>query len=424
MTSTAPRSGHTTTTRFARAKAGVVRWMSDASTPNPGVRPVVRRDIGLVLVVWIAGRFVNLAFLGVWYLCSKIFGWSFGAQGLQATDFLSFLTAWDGDRYGRIARIGYPLELPIDANGTVFPNDWAFMPVYPLLERALADLTGWGWQVSGVTLSIAASAGATVMLYLLLRAVVAPTQAWWAVVLFTFGPLSFIFVLAYAESLFLFLLFLGLWLAVRRQYAWILPVGVVLAFTRPGALALSLALGILFLVRWARHRVDPFRRREVTALAASGGAIALAGLSWSWIMEAIVGMPHAYVLTETAWWRPYLGDVTFVPLTPSFLFAHNYLGLVGIVVVLAAMVGFGMLVWSKPVRRLGVVVAAFIVSYGLYLFGVFLPQQSLFRLLLPVSPLLGHEKLSATPRIRRLTLGGALVLQALTTLVLWTVGYP
>ncbi|MDF2554920.1 MAG: hypothetical protein K0R60_815 [Microbacterium sp.] len=409
---------------LARLRSGAATWFDETLRPDPRVRPVTGRDLRGVLGIWALGRLVSLVLLAIWYGFSKAFGWSFGAQGLPAGDFLSFLTAWDADRYGRISRIGYPTELPVDTTGAVFPNDWAFMPIFPLLERWVSDATGWGWQISGVLLGILFSAGATVTLFLLLRAVTAPHQARWAVVLFSFGPLSFIFMTAYAESLFLLLLFLGLWLAVRRQYAWIAPVGVLAAYTRPGALTLALALGILFLVRWARHRVDPFPRRQVVGLIVAGVSIALAGLSWAWIVEGTTQMPHAYVLTETSWWRPFLGPVTFVPLTPWFLFAWNYLGVGGILIVLGVVALFAMLLWSRPLRRLGIVVCAYAASYGLYLFAVFLPQQSLFRLLLPVAPLLGHERLGSTPGWRRATLGVALGTQVLATLVLWAVGYP
>ncbi len=430
MTTTGtPRTATPVRTRGVRALIGGVRrgarnWVEDAVRPDPRVRRVTRRDIGAVLWLWALGRAVSLALLGFWHALSRTFGWSFGAQGLPVGDVLSFLTAWDADRYGRISRIGYPPELPVDAAGVVFPNDWAFLPVYPSLERWVADSTGWGWQVSGVVLSVVFSAGATVALFLLLRAVTAPRQAWWAVVLFSFGPLSFIFMTAYAESLFLLLLFTGLFLAVRRRYAWIVPVGVLAAFTRPGALTLALALGIVFLVRWARRGVDPFPRVQMAGLVAAGLSIAVAGLSWSWIVELATGTPHAYVLTETAWWRPFLGPVQFVPLTPWFLFATTYLGVAGIPVVLALMVLCGMLIWSRAVRRLGLVVAVYVAGYALYLFGVFLPQQSVFRLLLPISPLLAHERLSASRAWRGATLSASIALQAIAVLVLWTVGYP
>ena len=409
---------------LAAAGRGVRDWVDDAVRPNLNVRPVTRFDIGAVIGVWAIGRVLNITLLGAWFLLSKIFGWGFGPTGQHVRDFTSFLTSWDGERYGRIATIGYPPTLPTDISGRVVPNDWAFLPVFPTLERLVSHATGWGWELSGIALSVVFSGAATIMLFLLLRAVASPRAAWWAVVLFSFGPLSFVFVLAYAESLFLFILFGALLLAVRRQYAWIAPLGVLAAFVRPGSLALALALGILFLVRWFRRDVDPFPRRELVALFCSGIAIAIAGLSWSWIADAVTGTPHAYILTETAWWMPLVGDGAFIPLSPWFRFAGTYLGVFGIALVLALMALFALLVWSKPVRRLGIVAASFIFSYGLYLFGVFLPQQSTFRLMMPMAPVLAHERLSSTPRWRAATLGGAIGLQVVATLLLWTIGYP
>src|SRR3546814_4603365 len=96
------------------------------------------------------------------------------------------------------------------------------------------------------------------MLFLRLRRVTSPRAAWWCVTFFSFAPLSFVYVLGYSEGLFLLLTFAALVLALDRRYLWIAPLGVMAAFTRPGALALALALGILFVVRWRRRRADPF----------------------------------------------------------------------------------------------------------------------------------------------------------------------
>ncbi len=283
---------------------------------------------------------------------------------------------------------------------------------------------GLPWQTAGIVLSVAASAGATVVLFVLLRSVTTPTSAWWAVVLFTFGPLSFIFVLGYAEALFLLLLFTALLLARRRRYLWIAPLGVVLAFTRPGALALALGLGILFLVRWFRRGVDPFPRHQIRGLLLAGVVTAAAGMAWPYIADAVTGTKDAYLRTETAWWIPLIGEGHFVPLTPWFRFFGMYLGLAGLLIVLGFMALFAWWVSSRPVRALGPEIIAFVLSYGLYLFAVFLPQQSTFRLLLPMSPMLADERLSSTRRRRQVTLIGALVLQVAAVLLLWTIGFP
>ena len=69
-------------------------------------------------------------------------------------------------------------------------------------------------------------------------------------------------------------------------------------------------------------------------------------------------------------------------------------------------------------------IAAYTVSYGLYLFAVFLPQQSTFRLLMPLSPLLAMDEFSSRPRVRRWMLAGCVILQAVSVLLLWTLGHP
>jgi hypothetical protein len=402
----------------------VRRWVDDAVTQNPGVRRPDPGDISVVLMLWIAGRAVNVLLLGAWYAVAKTAGWSFGAAGGPVGSFLSYLTDWDADRYGRISRIGYPPTLPVDIAGNVEPNDWAFLPVFPSLEHAVGQATGLSWELSGVLMSLVFSAGATVVLYLLLRAVTAPAAAWWAVVIFTFGPLSFVYVLAYAETLFLLLTFTAMLLAVRRRYAWIVPLGIIAAFTRPGALALALMLGIVFGVRWLRRRSDPFPLADRVALLIAGLSTAAAGLSWSLIADAVTGTPHAYILTETAWWTPWVGDGAFVPLTPWFRFFGTYLGVFGWVLVLGIMALFLWWIWSRPVRRLGLVVAAYALSYGLYLFGVFLPQQSTFRLALPLAPLLADERIAVTERRPALTVSVLVGLQAVAVLLLWILGHP
>lgn len=408
---------------WRRILGALTEWLADLTAPRVGVEPIASGTITKIVGIWAIGRAVNLGLLWMFFEVSRLAELGFGPFGIHVRTFQSFLTGWDADHYLNIAAIGYPVRLPTE-NGIVQPNDWAFLPVLPFLERTISDLTAIDPGLVGIAVSIAASLGATIVLFLLLRQVTTPHAAWWGIVLFTFAPLSFVFVLAYAESLFLLLLFTALLLAIRRQYLWILPVGVVAAYTRPGVLALALGLGIVFVVRWFRHRVDPFPWRERLSLAASGLAIAAAGLSWTYIAEAVTGTPHAYVLTEIAWWIPLVGTGDFVPLTPWFRFFGTYLNVFGILLVLGIMAAFAWWIFSKPTRKLGLVIVAYAASYGLYLFGVFLPQQSTFRLMMPLSPLLGDERFSSTRHRRQWLLLGCLALQVVAVFLLWTIGYP
>ncbi|GAA1689781.1 hypothetical protein GCM10009808_03410 [Microbacterium sediminicola] len=409
--------------RPGRGPRALRQWVDDLTAPREGVEPIRSGTLTKVVGIWAVGRAVNFLLIWLFFEISRLADLGFGPHGIHVRHFLTFLTGWDADHYLSIAEVGYPVRLPIEG-GVVQENDWAFLPVLPFIERTVHDLTGVDAGVVGVFVSVAASLGATLALFLLLREVTTPSAAWWGMVLFTFAPLSFVFVLAYAESLFLFLTFTALLLTLRRKYLWVLPIGVLAAYTRPGILALALALGIVFVVRWLRRSADPFPWRERISLAATGLAIAVAGLSWTWIADLVTGEPQAYLRTEMAWWVPLVGEGAFVPLTPWFRFFGTYLGVFGILFVLAVMAAFAWWMFSRPVRRLGLVVVAFAASYGLYLFGVFLPQQSTFRLMMPLSPLLGDERFSATRNRRQWLLLGSLALQVVAVFLLWTIGYP
>jgi hypothetical protein len=257
-----------------------------------------------------------------------------------------------------------------------------------------------------------------IVLHRLLEPRVGHRSALWAVLLFCFGPLSFVLSVGYAESLSLFLLFSGVLALQRRQYQLVLLTGVVAAFTRPGALALALALAIHLVVRWRTERAS-LDRRELTRIVVAGAVVAAAGLAWPVVAHLATGEADAYLRTEMAWWVDYVGRPDFVPLTPWFLLAGRWLGVAGIALVLLIV---ALAAWwlSRPsTARLGHEVHGFVVSFGLYLLAVFLPQQSLFRLLMPMTPLLGTRAVGERPWLRRSLLGAGLVLQPVAAVLLW-----
>lgn len=400
------------------------QYAADVLRAPQGVVPIERGTFTKVLLLWAVARAVNFGLLWGMYTIARAARWGFGPDSERLGTFLDYLTGWDADRYGQIAASGYPMSLPMNVAGDILPNNWAFLPVFPSMVRVLSDATGLGWQIIAVAISVAAGLGATWLLFVLLRTVTTPKSAWWATVIFSFAPLSFLLVLGYSEGLFMMLMFGSLILALKRQYLWILPIGLIAAYTRPGVLALALGLGIVFAVRFFRRRTDPFPFREWGALFVTGVSLAAAGLSWNHIAQAVTGTHNAYIRTELGWWIDYVGNDDFLPFTPWFRQAGTHLGVIGIVLVIAVLVGFAALIWSRPVRRLGLVVVAYGFSYGLYLFAVFLPQQSTFRLIMPMSPLLGDERFSSTPRRRTAIIAGCLVLQVVAILLLWTRGNP
>lgn len=410
--------------RRQRIVGALRQYVDDVFAPREGIVPVERGAFRKIFLLWASARALSFALLWGFYEIARAARWGFGPDGDRVTTFLNFLTDWDADRYLQIAQEGYPVSLPMNLSGDVLPNNWAFLPVFPFMERGLSTVTGMPLGMSGVVISTLATLGATWVLFLILRRVAPPMSAWWAVVFFSFSPLAFVFVLGYAESLFLLLTFLGMLLAMQRRYWLIVPVGLTLAYTRPGALALALALGIVFVARFFRRKKDPFPLVQWTGLFTAGVSMAIAGLSWSFIATAVTGTRNAYVRTETGWWLGSVGNEEFIPLTPWFRQAATHLGVFGVILVIAIMAAFAALMWSKAVRRLGLVVVAYSLSYGLYLFAVFLPQNSTFRLMMPLSPLLADDRLTSTPKRRVSILVGCIALQVLCVWLLWTTNHP
>jgi len=335
--------------------------------------------------------------------------------------FLGFLNTWHTRWYQQIVLHGYPSRLPIDAVGDVKYNTWAFFPVFPGIVRGLMAATGLGFEVVSVAVATAFGGAATIALHRVLLVQFKRTQALWGAILFAFGPMSFLLQLGYAESTFLFFLFVALWFMLRRRYLAMIPFALVASFTHPGALALGAAIGFQGLHRlWRRH---PIAHREwITGIVAIT-AIVAAALFWPLLVTAITGDPSGYFDTELAWWRAYLGRVIFVPFTPFFLFYGDLWGIWGILLVVAVLAAVAFWLTRRSTRRYGADLWTFTAAYIAYLVAVFLPTQSLIRQLLPLSPLLGHPGLSRSRRRRVITLAASIVLQAVAIALLWVV-YP
>jgi hypothetical protein len=338
-----------------------------------------------VLVVFVVSRVVTSGIL-LWFASKQeANAWTGARPG-----YLDFANMWDGHWYFIIAVAGYPTELPVTADGHVGESAWAFMPAYPGVVRALMLATGLDFRVIAVFVSVAFALGTALMSYKLMRLVLPGGTALFAVVLYCFAPLSPILQVAYAESMQAFFLTLALYLLVKRDYWMLLPVVVVMSLTRPSGLAFALALGFHVIYRWVRRDREPFARREIVASVTVGLVSVLAGFAWLLIAGAVTGSITAYTDTELAWRSAYIGYQELVPLTPWVLAANFWVpGVLGVVLLVALVLGFAAFMFSRPVRRLGPDIRFWVASYVLYLLAVFFPQSSTFRLLLPVFPLWG-----------------------------------
>jgi hypothetical protein len=378
-----------------------------------------------VLVIYAVSRLLTTSLMLALFIAATVGHWDFASPRMNPT-FFTFSGSWDGSYYSQIVEQGYPTTLPLDDDGSVQQNPWAFLPLFPLVVRALMFVTGLSFYPAGFAVAIVFGAAAAVMLFRLVAARAGVSSAFWATAFFCFGALSFVLQISYAESMFFFLMFAGMLAMIHRRYWIMMPLGVLAAFTRPGALALPLALGIVFVVRLlqARRGGEPFARRERVTILVVGAIMAVAGMSWPLIASAVTGTADAYVNTELSWWTGFLGKVAFIPLTPWFLLSWKYLSVLGALLVIGIVAGYTWVLTRPSVRALGTELVAYAASYGLYLFAVFLPQESTFRLLLPLAPIAGARGLTRNRRARKAVLIGGIALQPVAILLLWFLGYP
>jgi hypothetical protein len=404
---------------MARSHGGV----SIAESGSPDAGPIRRTPPAwsLVLAIYAGSRLLTTGILALVYWLAATFGWSF-ADSVTRPDLIGLMGSWDARFYRQIALFGYPAQLPLDAHGDVAQNAWAFLPIYPWLTRVLMNATGMDFATAGVLLSVAFSAGAAVLLQRILVPRIGRTASLWSVAFFCVGPMSFILQAAYADGLFLFLMFASLLAMQARRYLLMIPFGVVAAFTHPGALPLAAALGILLIVSVLRREHQSWAER--IRMLAAAAIITAASLAWPVIASATTAYSGAYFDTELAWWTGYVGHTHFFPFTPWFIMAGTYLGVPGIVLVVVIVGLFVLWLLHRSTRVLGDEILAFAGSYGAYLFAVFLPQQSLVRVLLPLSPILGTPALTRSPAIRRITLGVFIASQVVAIVFLWFLGPP
>jgi len=379
-----------------------------------------------VLVIFVASRIITTIILLAFASVQAANAWT-GAH----PDYFSFAGIWDGTWYRIVAASGYPAVLPLTTDGHITQNAWAFLPAYPMVVGALSNITHLTFNVVGVFVSVGFAAGAALVFYKLLLPHLGSSTSLFGVVLLCVAPLSPILQVDYAESMMLFFLALSLLYLQRRQY-WImlLPVAV-MAFTRPTGLAFALAIGLHVIYRYAVKRRDGFSLSEQASAIAATIIAGLLGYAWPAIAGAVTGVPDAYTATELSWRADYIGWVALVPFQPWVQGAEWWVGRAGIggnavaIVLLLVVVGlFAALLFTPIVKRIGVDMRLWVASWAIYLLAVFFPQSSVFRLLVPLFPLLGAL---AIPRWRsyRVALVIALILGQIGWIYIayWVDGY-
>ncbi|WP_442862526.1 hypothetical protein [Actinomyces sp. 432] len=364
-----------------------------------------------VLAVWAASTALSLLLLRM------------GAQDTGATvwapeapSWMQQASFWDSGWYDRIAREGYPAQLPTSSDGTVQQNAWAFMPLLPLAASALTA-TGWSFYARATVIALAASALAALVLDRWLGPRVGERASLWAVALVWCSPCAVVLQLPYAESLGLLAVGLALMLAERGRFLTAVPAVVAGALARPLGVPLTAALGLWWLWETVRaHRgLENVSRGGRLRLLALAGAAAASTAAWPLYAWIVTGRPDAYTATETSW-----RGGTLMPalqwLTRSQWWVGDHLGWA----LLAGVVALCCLGVSAPsLRRLGAPAWLWCVSYCLYLLVFFDPTTSVFRLLLPLAPAGWALAARATPRLRAALLAAGVIGQVFWISWVW-----
>lgn len=337
-----------------------------------------------------------------------------------APDYWNFINIWDARWYSRIITDGYPSTLPTDAAGNVQENEWAFYPLFPALGRALAGLTGASPAAALTVVAMLSGLGAALAVYCLFRHKASPGTALWGTAFFATFPASAILQVPYAEPLTIFLLATTLLLVVRRHYLWAMPAVVLLCLSRPVGVPFAAMLGLLLIARAVeRYRTGQAGSHSVRELASLAGLTALCGaaaLSWPAAAWVATGDIAAYTKTETVW-----RGHDLVPFKPWFDTGVDLFGpVLGVLAPFVFAVLFALLLFTKPVVRLGTELRLWCGCYMGYLLLFLHPQTSTFRMLLPLFPLaLGAALLSRSKAYRGTVLTMFVLLQIVWIVWLW-----
>ena len=386
----------------------------------------LRRPVVFLLLVYAATRV--LAFVAMWVAAT----WFQTPAGVGHLDpsVADILSGWDSIWYERIAKSGYPVPLPADPDtGLLTYSAWAFYPAFPLLVRGLM-FAGLSFAVAAVALNLVLGAVCTVLVWrcfnFALHASPQPARERLALVtgaLWCLYPATGILVMPYTEALAGVLIAGSLLLLMRRQYAWVAVLAIVLGLTRAAAPAIACAAVAHLVLRWREDRSaggPPLRGQRISAalmLVATG----VSSIAWPVVVGFISGLPRAFFDVQAAWGQnPESG-----PFVLWLAWAWDARGVVGVLVLLALVGTYITLVLGRHGAWLAMELRVWALAYPLYLLAVVRPITSMWRFLLldfPIAALVASVAMrtstgaSVVPHWRRRV---AVVVVALVVGIFW-----
>ena len=296
--------------------------------------------------------------------------------------YLGLITNWDGQWYQRIATFGY--HLPGTGGSGVKDTLWtyAFWPGFPTLVGALMAVTGLSFALCATIVNLLAGGAAMVVMFALFERTAGRFVAGAAVLLTCCSVAAPLFQAAYAESLSLLLVCTVLLLIARRQYAWAVPVVILLSLTRPVTPPLAVVVLVHALLRYRRRARDPVRAGEVVWMGILALVCAASVSLWSTITAVVTNGAKA-----TGANRGSVSNAVVVGRFGWFTNAYEHIGWIGVVGLALLAVLLVALAVSPLTRTWGPEVRTWFAIYPIFLLFVAGVHTGMFRYLLLAFPL-------------------------------------
>ncbi len=217
------------------ARAAAIKPVSARRAPAP-LKRLRNGSAGAILATYAASR-VLVALAAV--VSESLIPRNPLLQSAASGPVLSSLTTWDSGWYLGIAQNGYHVAA-IGGH-----HDYVFFPLYPALIRLASVLDPPLTGLIAVALSNVLFLVALWLLYLLTRAVLDEDRALRACIYLSLFPFSWVFSMAYAESLFLVLSLASLLAAERGHMGWAAALAAAAGATRIQGVLLVVPLAII-----------------------------------------------------------------------------------------------------------------------------------------------------------------------------------
>jgi Gpi18-like mannosyltransferase len=190
-----------------------------------------------------------------------------GVCQFEGKSVFSIFNRWDSQWYRRIATNGYGFTV-IQTDGRHL-SDYAFFPLFPLLERAVSKVTTLAIVDSGILISAIASGFAAIGIFKIVDHIYGSRMAFYATTLWALIPVGVVEWLSYSESLFTALAAWSLYFLLKKNWLTAAILAVLAGLTRP--IGIAVAISVMAGTLWPTEKSKLDWRRIVAFIIAPLG---------------------------------------------------------------------------------------------------------------------------------------------------------